>query len=627
MSEFKVLSDREHVKIRSGMYCGSIVEEPITGIINYTYQTKTIVPGLIKCFDEILQNSVDEALRVDFALANKISVNIKSTINGTEISVSDNGRGIPVEKIGGRYRPELAWTELRAGSNFDDSKGRITAGSHGMGSSIVNILSEQFVGVTDDGKLRCTVTCTDNMANVDVHVGKSKERGTTVTFIPDLKHFGISEFSQDHTDVIIDRLYNMAIMYPKIEFSINGTKLKFKNIKQIAKNFHESAVSFETENIGMVFAPAGADEEFRCLSYVNGIYVKNGGAHVDYVMGRVIETLREAITKKHKINVLPNQIKQHILFASWINGFKNLKFDSQTKERITNTQGEVSAILGDIDYEKIAKSILNTPEIIDPMIAAILYKKELAEKQALAKANKDLDKTNLRKISKFTDAANKTDRKNCMLAVCEGDSAANAVLSARTEMIGCYPLKGKPINAMGATAKDLLANKEFVDLMLVTGLKIGQKVNSISDLRFGKIVMMVDADADGTHIQGLLCAMIKKFWPELFTLGAVYAFNTPLVKVEVDKKELYFYSLDGFNKWVDSNKSKKFTSRYLKGLGSSTAKDFKKYFENMNKHLVQITIDDVSDLEVVDLVFGKEAGAADKRKVWLDLEQTVDAVL
>lgn len=620
MSEFKVLSDREHVLKRTQVYVGSTIAEPMLGIINYQYQSKTIVPAMIKCVEEIYQNSLDEFLRTKGAYANKISVKIATTISGVEISVSDNGRGIPVEKIGDRYRPALAWTELRAGSNFDDSTGRITAGTNGMGSALVAVLSDQFIGVTDDGKLRCTVTCTDNMENIDVHVGASKQQGTTVTFIPDLKHFGVAEFSQDHIDVIIDRLSNLAIMYPDIEFTLNGTKLKFKNIKQIAKNFHESSVSFETENISMVFAPSGSDEEFRCLSYVNGIYIKNGGTHVDYVIGRVVETLRTAITKKHKINVLPNQIKQHLLFASWINGFKNLKFDSQSKERITDTQAEVSAILGHIDYEKIAKSILNTPEIVDPMIAAILYKKELAEKQALAKANKDLDKTNLRKIAKFTDAANKTDRKNCILATCEGDSAANAVLSARTEMIGCYPLKGKPINALGATAKDLLANKEFVDLMLVTGLKIGQKVESLDDLRFGKIVMMVDADADGRHIQGLLCAMFKKFWPELFTLGAIYGFDTPLVKVEVDKKELYFYSLDDFNKWVDANKNKRFTSRYLKGLGSSTAKDFKKYFENMDKHLVQIAIDDVADLEVVDLVFGKESGAADRRKVWLDLE-------
>ena len=200
------------------------------------------------------------------------------------------------------------------------------------------------------------------------------------------------------------------------------------------------------------------------------------------------------------------------------------------------------------------------------------------------------------------------------------NSAGCAVLSARTEMIGCYPLKGKPINVMGASQKDILANKEFVELMLVTGLKIGHRVESIDDLRFGKIVILTDADPDGKHCAGLICTMIKKFWPELFTMNVVYRFDTPLAKVEINKKELYFYSLEEFDQWVEANKAKKFTTRYLKGLGSSTAKDFKKYFENMDKHLSCITIKDVSDLSIVDLVFGKESGAADKRKVWLDLE-------
>ena len=620
MSDFKVLDDRSHVLLRPNMYLGSVQLETQYGVINYNYQSKQVVPALIKMIEEPVQNSLDEYIRTNGEYANKISVNVSTTVDGCEISIADNGRGIPVELIGDKYRPVLAWTSLRAGSNFDDSK-RVGAGQNGVGVSLTNIFSTQFVGIADDGKNRCVVTCSDNMSVVDVKIAKPKQQGTSVSFVPDLKRFSIDEFTQDHVDVIIDRLSNLAIMYPEIEFSMNGTKLKFKNIKQIAKNFHESAIAFETENISMVFAPAGSDEEFRCLSYVNGIYIKNGGAHVDYVIGRVVETLRAAITKKHKINVLPNQIKQHILFASWINGFKNLKFDSQSKERITNTQAEVSAILGHIDYEKIAKSILNTPEIVDPMIAAILYKKELAEKQALAKANKDADKTNLRKIAKFTDASNKTDRKNCILAVCEGDSAANAVLSARTEMIGCYPLKGKPVNVMGLAPKDLLSNKEFVDLMLVTGLKIGQKVESLDDLRFGRLVMMTDADPDGAgHIQGLLCAMFRKFWPELFTLGAIYSFKTPIMKVEVEKKTIYFYSLSEFNEWNAKN-TKRFTSRYLKGLGSSTAKDFKQYFDDMDKHLERIEIDDVTDLEVVDLVFGKESGAADRRKVWLDLEQ------
>ena len=142
--------------------------------------------------------------------------------------------------------------------------------------------------------------------------------------------------------------------------------------------------------------------------------------------------------------------------------------------------------------------------------------KEAAIKAAeLRKLNKDLNRTNLRKISKFTDASNKTDRANCMIAICEGDSAANAVLSARTEMIGCYPLKGKPINALGASTKDMLANKEFVDLLQVCGLKIGERVESLDSIRFGKIALLADSDPDGSHIVGLVCAMFKKFWPEL----------------------------------------------------------------------------------------------------------------
>ena len=446
MSDFKVLTDREHVKLRSGMYAGSTVAEPISGIINFKYQIKTIVPALIKCVDEVVQNSIDEWVRTEGKFANNISISIENTIDGTEVCVSDNGRGIPVKQIGDSYQPVLAWTELRAGSNFDDSAGRITAGSHGMGSSIVNILSDSFIGIADDGEKRCTVTCSDGMANIDYSITASKLRGTTVRFVPSLSHFGLQEFTSDHIDVIRDRIVNLAILYPSINFCFNGESITFKNLKHVAKQFHESAIAFEDKNISMIFSTSGEDEEFRGHCYINGIYVKNGGSPVDYVMNRVIETLRTVITKKHKISVLPNQIRQHLLFACWISEFKNLKFDSQTKERITNSQAECSAILGHIDYESIAKKILNTPEIIDPMISAILYKKELADRLALAKATKDSDRANLRKISKFTDATNKTDRKNCMVMLCEGDCLDENTLIKSFSDAGVFHKKIRDLN-------------------------------------------------------------------------------------------------------------------------------------------------------------------------------------
>lgn len=478
MHDFKVLSDRDHALARSGVYIGSVIEEPISGIINFTYQTKSVVPGLVKCVEEIYQNCIDHHIKTGFKHAQNISVDIRHTVEGAEVTVKDDGLGIPCTQIDGQYIPVIAWTTLRAGSNFDDAN-RVGAGTNGMGAALVAIFSNQFIGTTDDGTKRVCVACTDNMGRVEHLVSKSRGvTGTQVQFYPDLTRFGLTEFTQDHVDVIKDRLTNLAVMYPTITFSFNGEVIKFKNIKQVAKNFSDDAIAYSDDRVALVFASSGADEEFRCLSYLNGIYIKNGGTHVDYVMSRVVDSIREAIQKKHKIPVLPNQIKQHLLFASWISGFNAPKFDSQVKERLTNTHAEVGTVLGSIDFEKIAKQILNTPSIVDPMIQAILYKKELADKLALQKLQKEQSKTNLRKITKFTDATCR-DREDAMLFIVEGDSAKNSVLSARTETVGCYPLKGKMINAMDATTKELMANAEFVDLMAVTGLKIGEPIEKI----------------------------------------------------------------------------------------------------------------------------------------------------
>jgi DNA topoisomerase-2 len=593
------------------MYAGSVVEEDHSGIINYQYQTKRIVPALIKCVEEIIQNSIDEWIRTEGKHANQIVVSIISDIEGTSITVSDNGRGIPVKKIGDVYQPVLAWTSLRAGSNFDDDKGRVTAGSHGMGSAIVAVLSTAFVGVTDDGINRCTVTAINGLASVEHSIVKSTKQGTTVTFMPDLPHFGLTEFSQDHIDVIEDTLRNLAILYTGIQFRFNKELVKAKSIKEIAKLFHEDAVGVESENVKLVFAPSGDQEEFRWLSYVNGINTKNGGTHVDYAMGKVIDTLRVAIKKKHKLEVLPNQIRQHILFASWVSGLKNPKFDAQTKGRITNPVGEVSSIFDGIEFEKVAKKILDTPEIIDPIIAAQLRKKEALEAAELAKKNKELDKTNLRKIPNFTDASEQTRRMDCMLMLCEGISANSSVLSARTPLIGSYPLRGKPLNVMGATTKEMLANAEFSDLLKITGLKIGTKVTRPEDLRFGKLVWVTDADMDGFAISGLLCAMIRKFWPELFDMGMVYRFRTPIMKVIVGKTELFFDSMSDFDVWAAKEK-RTYKTRYLKGLGSSTAEDFRKYFSEIEGRLEKFVVSSKDDLEMLDMIYTKESGASDR---------------
>jgi DNA gyrase/topoisomerase IV subunit B len=600
MSEdFKVLTDREHVLKRAGVYVGSTTLEPISGIINYAYQTKNIVPALIKCVEEIFQNSIDEYIRTEGKFATKISLDIDNTLDGVEITVADTGRGIPLDKIGDSYRPVLAWTELRAGSNFDDSK-RTGAGTNGMGAALVNIFSKSFIGTSCDGKNKITVTCSDNMQNIDYKIIKSPIRGTTVKFIPDLEKFGLQEFTADHYDIIADRIKNLAILYPGISFKVNHQPVEFKNIKTIAKKYHESAVSVESDNISLVFAPSGQDEEFRCLSYVNGIYIKNGGAHVDFIMNKVIDNLRTVITKKHKIEILPNAIRQHLLFASWISGFPALKFDSQSKERVTNSITEISNFVKDIDFDKISKQILNTPDILDPMIAAILYKKEMAEKLALAKKIKSVAK--LRVVNHI--AATHPDIEQRGLHIVEGLSALGSILAVRDpKTIGGYPLKGKVLNTRDMKPVDILKNKEIFELLSIIGLEFGKPAEN---LNYGMIKIMTDQDVDGSSIQCLLLNLFSN-WPELFSQGRIYRVMTPLYVCTKGKNTEVFYNKTEYDKF----NSKGWEVAYCKGLGTLSKEAYKKCI--MEPYLIKLSAD-AADFDSLEMAFG---GSADKRKNWM----------
>jgi len=445
MSDFKILNDREHVLLRSGMYIGSTSLEEVFGIVNFKFQSNSIVPGLIKCIEEGLQNSLDEFSRTDGNFANKIDIIIDQS-NDLTISIQDNGRGIPVEKIGDVYRPVLAWTTLRAGSNFDDSN-RIGAGQNGVGISLVNIFSKEFIGETDDGNQSLHLKCKNNMSEISFDVKKSNNRrGTLVKFSPDLTRFGIDSFTFDHTEIIRDRLYNLSIIYPSIVFTLNGEKIKFSTIENIAKKFHANAISSDTKSCRLIIAPSGSDQEFRCISYVNGIYVKNGGSHVDYIISSMINELRPMIKKKWKIDVSPNGIKQHILLGCWTSKFQNLKFDSQTKECIKNSNQEVQSHFNDIDFKKIAKQVIDNEAIIMPIIEAILFKKEQEERREAAKLAKQSKKI---QVVNHIEAQSKHPEEKTLFLT-EGLSACGPILAVRNAMTtGSYALRGKVMNTYG----------------------------------------------------------------------------------------------------------------------------------------------------------------------------------
>lgn len=597
MEEFKVLNDREHVLHRPNVYLGSVVLEPHSGIINYKYTTVSIVPALMKMIEEILQNSIDEHIRTNGKFSNEIKVSILNGVDGTEVTVQDNGRGIPMTKFNGKPQAVLAWTELRAGSNFDDSK-RVTAGTNGMGAALTNIFSSYFKGETCDGKEKLILVCSDNMNNVNFSMSKSDKMGTTVKFKPDLVRFGLMEFSNDHIEVLKDRLNNLAISYPSITFKFNEEKISFKNIKQVAKQFHDDAISYESDNYGIIFAPSGVEEEFRCITYVNGIYVKNSGSHVDFILNKVIDNLRAHIKRKHKIEVLPSQIKQHLLVGAWCRNFKALKFDSQSKERITNSVGEVSEYFGEINLDKVSKQILDTASIIDPMIASILFRKELAENLALQKKIKGAAK--LRIVNHI--AATDENPENKMLLITEGLSSAGLLLKVRNpKTTGAYTLKGKPLNVRCMKNLEIIANKEMFELLNIIGLELGKPVKN---LNYGKICAFSDSDIDGSHIFALLLNLFS-LWPELYEQKRIYRLMSPLYYCTKGKDVKIFYTKEEF----DNANLKGYSTEFFKGLGSMPENV---YSETVNNpRLIQV---DGSDLTKLEMAFGD---SADLRKEWL----------
>lgn len=603
MSDFKVLSERDHIRKRPAMYVGAVTPTDMSGIINFEYQTKSVVPALLKIINEVIDNAVDENIRTDGKFADSIAVTMEDEgLNGYKVTVKDNGRGIPVKQYDGVYQAELAWTRARAGSNFDDS-GRTTIGMNGVGSFATNCFSTDFVGKSGDGKNTVTVKSKGGCESTVTTVKPAKFRGTTVEFYPDMSLFSVSEISNDHNDIIKDRLTNLAICYPGITFTFNGERIVIRNRKHLAQSFHEDAILFQSTNekATIVFAPSGDDEEFRHLSYVNGLDIKNGGAHIDYIINNMAAELIPAIKRKWKIDVRPNQIKQHLLLATWVHDFNNPKFDSQSKERLTNTPGEVAGEFT-FDFVVMARRIINNESIIGPMVESILHKKELADKRAASAAMKKVQK---KRIVSHLEATDK-DPRNRVLHITEGQSAIGSLITVRDPKThGGYPLRGKILNTYGMKDLDILKNKELSELLAVLGLDLSSK--SIDGLEYGKIRIMTDVDPDGSAIFCLLLQFFSR-WPDLFKKGIITRMMTPLyIARRKAKPTQYFYTQREFDEASENLKG--YEVDYIKGLGSLTTPDYKAAIEDPVE--TAVTIEGVESLAVA---FG---ASAEDRKTWM----------
>jgi DNA topoisomerase-2 len=607
--KYQKLTDVEHVLLRPFMYIGSI--SPHTGD-QYLYDGENIKneevtynPGFIKLFDEIISNSVDEHRRNPKLNEIRVTINLDSN----EISVWDNG-GIPVEKhpVHKEWIPEMIFSNLKAGSNFDDSEQRTVAGTNGVGSTLTNIFSKSFTISTCDGKNRFDQSFTNNMYNrTKASITPAKRGFTEITYIPDLERFKMTNLDEISYQIIFKRCLDVTACNNKLTLKftrIEGGKpkeftLRFKNFDEYIKLYTHEFFYEESTNWKIGFAKS--DIGFTNVSFVNSVHTKDGGTHVEYVVNQLIAQLREMIKKKHRVDVKPSDIRSYL--SVFIDStIVNSSFSSQTKEKLITepkefgTKHEIS--------DKLAKIVFKSD-----IIASVLdwiEKKALAQERAeLRKLNSTLDKT---KIAKLIDAQRKGDRGICILGIYEGLSALSAVRQCRdTQTMGAFPLKGKFINVSEMKSTEIIKNDEAVQLMASLGLKLGEEPKN---LRYGRIYIYTDADPDGNSIAALLINFFNRFWPELFDQGRVYKVMTPLVVAKKGKESLSFYTNEEFEEWMTKTKSSSWDIEYKKGLAALENAEYEQII--MNPKLVQIK-NDKDYKESLNAWFGADSAPRKER--------------
>lgn len=570
------LSEKDHILQRPAMYIGAVdittSNEYIFDGSKIEYKKVQYVPGLIKIINEIIDNSVDVAIKSNFKECNQINVKITETF----VDVQDNGTGIPViENEDGHMLPELAWGHARAGSNFDDDDNRTQIGMNGVGSFATNCFSKKFVGVSDDGTNKYTITYKDNSGSFTGKTEKSSgTSGVHVNFWPDLARFGINTIDDIHMDIIKQRLINLSMSFPEITFKFNGKKINVATFKKYVSLFAEGGEIYETDDYRFALIPNEADD-FRQITYVNGLKIPDGGRHVDTIMETISYGLRDKIQKRYK-NIKPGDIKNKLMLVGFFKNLKNAKFNSQSKEKITNSTAEINKYLGSIPYDKITTKMFSNKAIIEPITEIYKFKEELKKRQEL----KGLKTTKKIKSDKYTPAT----RRKKYLMVSEGDSAVGGLMPVLgRDYCGFYALKGKPLNAYSATHQQFISNTELSELFKI-----------IQNEGYEKIGIATDADLDGIHICGLLIGFFERYLPE-WKDGKIGIFRTPVKAIK--RKNVPVRWAYDLNEELTPKAGEEF--KYYKGLGTWKEKDLKHIVEKdgMENMLDILEFDDPEIIE------------------------------
>jgi DNA topoisomerase-2 len=634
-------TDKQHILDNPDTYIGSVESiDADMWIINEDGQKiieKNInyIPGLFKLFDEGIVNSRDHVVRMKI----KVDNNVENALPVTHIDVNidpdgsitmiNDGNGIDIVEKDGIWIPELVFGHLRTSTNYNKDEKKIVGGKNGFGFKLVLIWSSYGRVETVD-HIRGLKYIQEYKNNLDEickpSISKCKNRPyTKITFKPDYARLGISGLTTDIVSLLKKRVYDIGAVTDKnIKVKYNNEIIPIKNFEQyISMYIGDKSVSPRVYEEGSMdgrweYAVAlTPSNEFAQVSFVNGIHTSKGGKHVEYILNQITRKLVEFIDKKKKTKVNPNTIKEQLILFLRCD-IENPAFDSQTKDYMNTPSSKFGSKceVSDKFIEKVAKM---------GVMDAALQLTEVKETKAAKKTDGTKSKS-VRGIPKLTDAnwAGSEKSSQCMLILCEGDSAKAGILSGLSSddrnIIGVYPLKGKLLNVRGEPVKRIADNKEITEIKQIIGLVTGKKYLSLEDvnkcLRYGKVLFMTDQDLDGSHIKGLGINLFSCEWPTLMQIPGFMGFmNTPILKAKKCGTELNFYNDGEFEEWKEENDLKGWNIKYYKGLGTSTGKEFREYFEN--RKIVEFQFSDKNSDDAFDMVFNKKR--SDDRKEWLKL--------
>jgi len=640
-NKYQQKTDKQHILDNPDTYIGSVEKiESEQWILNEAGDKiieKHIeyIPGLFKLFDEGIVNCRDHVVRMQQAMSginkeNCIPVtNIDITIedDGT-ITMYNDGNGIdvaehPEHKI---WIPELIFGHLRTSTNYDKSEKKIVGGKNGFGFKLVLIWST-YGSVETIDHIRGLKYRQEFKNNLDEickpSITKCKNKPyTKITFKPDYSRLGIPGLTPDIISLLKKRVYDVAAVTDKnLKVRYNSGLVPIKNFQQyidlyigdksVAPRVYEDSGPEGRWEYAVALTPTN---EFSQISFVNGIHTAKGGKHVEYILNQITRKICDLIEKKKKVKVNPNSIKEQLILFLRCD-IENPAFDSQTKDYMNTPSSKFGSKcdVSDKFIEKVAKM---------GVMEAALQLTEVKENKA-AKKTDGVKTKSIRGIPKLTDAnwAGTEKSRDCVIIFCEGDSAKAGIISGLSSedrnIIGVYPMKGKILNVRGEPVKKISENKEIAEIKKILGLETGKKYSTIEsvyqNLRYGKVLFMTDQDLDGSHIKGLGINLFQSEWPTLAEIPGFIGFmNTPILKAKKGATELNFYNDGEYEEWKKENDIKGWKIKYYKGLGTSTGKEFKEYFEN--KKMVGFVSTEKSN-DSIDMVFNKKR--ADDRKEWL----------